>query len=271
MTVTATRVQPTGQRVTQARVLRSEWTKLRSLRSTVFSLLAAVVAVIGFSVLVPAVTVAHWPPTDPGELASFDPTGRSLAGLFIAQLAIGVLGVLLVTGEYATGSIRSTFAAVPHRLPVLWAKSAVFSVTTLVILVPSFLAAFFIGQSIFTGKHIETTFGAPHVARAVIGSVLYLTVVGLLGLGFGALLRNTAAGISTLFGVLFVLPIIVHFLPSSWSTPIDKYLPSTAGQDITAVVPDPGSLAPWTGFAIFCAYTAVVLAAAAVRLVRTDA
>ena len=143
--------------------------------------------------------------------------------------------------------------------------------TTLVITVPAALAAFFIGQSIFTSKHIETTFGHPGVARAVIGSALYLSVVGLLGLGLGALLRNTAAGISTLFGILFVLPIIVHFLPSSWSTPIDKYLPSSAGQAVMAVTPEPGSLSPWVGLAVFCGYTALALALAAVRLKRSDA
>ena len=273
---TAPTAPPTGvrhpeQRVTQVRVIRSEWTKLRSLRSTVYSLFAAVALIVGFSVLVPLVTVAHWPPRDPGELASFDPTTRSLAGIFLAQLAIGVLGVLLVTGEYATGSIRSTFAAVPKRLPVLWAKAIVFTVTTLTLTLVSVLVAFFVGQSILSGKHIETTFGQPGVARAVIGSALYLTVTGLLGLAIGALLRNTAGGISSLFGLLFVLPIIVHFLPSTWADPIDRYLPSTAGQDLTAVVPDPGSLAPWLGFAVFCAYTAILLGLAAVRLRRTDA
>ena len=270
-TVQAPAAQPVSQRVTQPRVILSEWTKLRSLRSTMFSLLAAVVFIIGLSLLVPSVTVAHWPPRDPGELAGFDPTMRSLAGVFLAQLAIGVLGVLLMTGEYATGSIRATFAAVPRRLPVLWAKSIVFSVTTLLITIPSVVIAFFVGQSIFAGKHIQTTFAHPGVARAVIGSALYLTVVGLLGLALGALLRNTAAGISSLFGVLFVLPIIVHFLPSSWSDPIDKYLPSSAGQSITAVTPDPGSLSPWVGFGLFCAYTAIVLVLAAIHLRRSDA
>ncbi len=257
--------------VTQARVILSEWTKLRSLRSTVFSLLAAVVIIVGFAVLVPSVTVAHWPPRDPGEAAAFDPTTRSLAGIFLAQLAIGVLGVLLITGEYATGMIRATFAAVPTRLPVLLAKALVFASTTLVITLPAVLAAFLIGQGIFASKHLETSLGQPGVTRAVIGAALYLTGIGLLGLGIGALLRNTAAGISTLFGVLFVLPIIVRFLPSSWSTPIDKYLPSTLGQGITAVHPSPGALSPWVGFAVFCGYAAVVLLGAAVSLRRRDA
>lgn len=259
------------KKVTQARVILSEWTKLRSLRSTVFSLLAAVVFVVGLAVLVPAVTVAHWPPRDVREAAGFDPTSRSLAGIFLAQLAIGVLGVLLMTGEYATGMIRATLAAVPARLPVLWAKAAVFAAATLAVMLPAVLGAFLIGQSILQSKHLQTGLGDPAVLRAVLGAALYLTVVGLLGLGLGALLRNTAGGISALFGVLFVLPIIVRFLPTSWSDPIDKYLPSTVGQVITHVHPDPAGFAPWTGFAIFCGYAAVVMALAAVRLRRADA
>lgn len=259
------------QHVTQLRVIASEWTKLRSLRSTVFSLLAAVAFIVGFSLLVPSVTVAHWPPRDPGEALTFDPTTRSLAGVFLAQLAIGTLGVLLVTGEYASGMIRATFAAVPTRLPVLWAKVVVFAVTTLVLTVPAVIAAFAIGQSIFARKNLDTTFAATGVTRAVIGAALYLTVVGVLGLALGALVRNTAGAISTLFGILFVLPIIVHFLPSSWSDPIDKYLPSSAGQAVTHVRHDPTALAPWTGFGVFCLYALGVLLLAALALKRRDA
>jgi ABC-2 type transport system permease protein len=259
------------KKVTQARVILSEYTKFRSLRSTVFSMLAAVVFVVGLSVLVPSVVVAHWPPDRPGEALAFDPTARSLSGIFLAQLAIGVLGVLLISGEYATGMIRASFAAVPARLPVLWAKAAVFATVTLVLMVPSVLGAFLIGQSILTSKHLQANLSDPGVVRAVIGAALYLTVVGLLGIGLGALLRNTAAGISTLFGLLFVLPIIVRFLPSSWADPISKYLPSSAGEAITHVHPNPAMLAPWNGFGLFCAYALVVLIAAAISLRRRDA
>ncbi|MDT7544940.1 MAG: type transport system permease protein [Actinomycetota bacterium] len=260
-----------AQRVTPARVVLSEWTKLRSLRSTMFSLLTVVGFILGFSILVPAVVAAHWPPPDARDVATFDPVGVSLAGGFLAQLAIGVLGVLVITGEYATGMIRATLAAVPKRLPVLWAKALVYGLTSLVLTVPSMLAAFFIGQSILASQHIETTFGATGVARTVFGSALYLTGVGLLGLGLGALIRNTAGAISTLFGVLFVVPIVVHFLPSTWSDAIGKYLPSNAGQVITSVKPDPTQLGPWTGLGLFFLYAAVVLVLAAVGLVRRDA
>ena len=259
------------KKVTQARVVLSEWTKIRSLRSTIFSLLAAIVFIVGLATLVPLVTVSHWPPRDPREALGFDPTTRTLSGIFLAQLAIGVLGVLLITGEYATGMIRATFAAVPARLPVLWAKAAVFAAVTLVLMVPTVLGAFLIGQSILASKHLQTNLSSPGVLRAVIGAALFLTVVGLLGIGLGALLRNTAGGISTLFGLLFVLPIIVRFLPSSWSDPINKYLPSNAGEAITHVHPDPTLLAPWTGFGLFFGYAAVILIAAAISLRMRDA
>jgi ABC-2 type transport system permease protein len=270
-TATSTRSSASpAKKVTQARVLLSEWTKIRSLRSTIFSLLAAIVFIVGLAILVPMVTVSHWPPRDPREALGFDPTTRTLSGIFLAQLAIGVLGVLLITGEYATGMIRATFAAVPARLPVLWAKAAVFAAVTLVLMVPTVLGAFLIGQSILTSKHLQTNLSSPGVLRAVIGAALFLTVVGLLGIGLGALLRNTAGGISTLFGLLFVLPIIVRFLPSSWSDPINKYLPSNAGEAITHVHPDPTLLAPWTGFGFFFGYAAVILIAAAISLRMRD-
>jgi len=183
-TATATPTRPPAskpKKVNQARVLLSEWTKIRSLRSTSFSLLAAVVFIIGFSVLVPWVIVAHWPPRDPREALGFDPTTRALSGIFLAQLAIGVLGVLLITGEYATGMIRATFAAVPARLPVLWAKAAVFAAVTLVLMVPTVLGAFLIGQSILTSKHLQTSLSSSGVLRAVIGAALFLTVSGCWG------------------------------------------------------------------------------------------
>jgi ABC-2 type transport system permease protein len=113
---------------------------------------------------------------------------------------------------------------------------------------PIVLVAFLIGRSILTSKNLQTALGSPGVLRAVIGAALFLTIVGLLGIGLGALLRNTAADISTLFGLLFVLPILVRFLPTSWSDPINKYLPSNAGEAITHSHPDPTLLAPWAGW-----------------------
>ncbi|MDX6199217.1 MAG: type transport system permease protein [Actinomycetota bacterium] len=260
-----------GIRVTPVRVMLSEWTKLRTLRSTVWALLAAVAFLIGFAVLVPEVVVHHWPPTNPRDAATFDPVGASLVGGFFAQLAFGVLGVLFITGEYATGMIRATLSAVPKRIPVLWAKALVYGVTCLVLASGAQLSAFLIGQAILSSKGIDIGFGDEHVARAVLGGALYLTGVGLLGLGLGALLRNTAAAITSLFGLLFVVSIVVHFLPASWSDAIEKYLPSNAGTVITSLRPDPNTLGPWTGLLVFFLYAVVALALAGVALVRRDA
>jgi ABC-2 type transport system permease protein len=258
------------QRVTQARVVRSEWTKLRSVPSTAWSLLAAVVLTVGFGALYSMVRVTR-PPREPAAVASFDPTAISLGGVQLAQLAIGILGVLLVTGEYSTGTIRTSLAAVPGRLPVLWGKALAVALSTLVLCVPAVFAAFLVGQSILSSEHLDVTLGHPGVTRAVLGSALYLTAVGLLGLGLGALLRNTAGAVSALFAVVFAPQIVVGFLPSTWSDQIYRYLPVPAGVAVTSVRPDPISLGPWTGFGLFCLYTAVVLALGAWQLRRRDA
>jgi ABC-type transport system involved in multi-copper enzyme maturation permease subunit len=259
----------TRRRVTQARVIRSEWTKFRSQPAAAWSLLAAVALIIGFGVLYALVRVTR-PPHTPAELAAFDPTAISLAGAQLAQVAVGVLGVLLVTSEYATGMIRTSMVAVPRRLPVLWAKAVVLALTAPVVFLPATFATFLASQSVLSREGLGTSLQEPGVARAVLGSALYLTAVGLLGLGLGALLRSTAGAIASLFGVLFGLQILAGFLPASVADTVTRYLPTPAGAAVTIVRPDPTSLAPWTGFGLFCLYTAVVLALAAWLLRRRD-
>jgi ABC-type transport system involved in multi-copper enzyme maturation permease subunit len=258
-------------KVTQRRVIRSEWTKLRSLRSTLFAMVAAVAFVIGLGILISWANAAHWSKASPRDRLTFDPTNVSLSGLYLAQLAIGVLGVLMFSGEYGTGMIRATMSAVPKRLPVLWAKALVFCTVTFVLMTISSFVAFLGGQAMLSSQHIQTSLSHPAVLRAVVGGGLYLVIVALLGVALGALVRSTAGGIATLFGILLVLPLIVRFLPSSWADTISPYLPSSAGQAIFVVMRDPTTLAPWNGFLLFCGYAAVALAAAAVVLVRRDA
>jgi hypothetical protein len=265
------RRQARSGRVTQLRVARSEWTKLWSLRSTRWSLLLAVVAMAGLGIVFGAVQMAHWSQMSAHDRATFDPVDTSLGGWHIAQLAVGVLGVLVISGEYSTGMIRSTFGAVPHRLPVLWAKAGVYSAVVFALMLPSSLIAFFVSQAILKQHHVQTTFGAPHVARAVVGCALFLTVTGLLGLAIGSLIRNTAGGIAAFAGVMFVLPGITAILPNSWGNSIDPYLPLSAGTAILAIHPDASSLAPWTGLLLFLGYAAAAMAIAAVLLVRRDA
>ena len=259
------------QRVTQARVLRSEWTKLRTQPSALWALLSAVILIVAFGILYSLLREAR-PPHGAAAIRSFDPAAVSLSGVQLAQIAVGVLGVLLITSEYATGLIRTTLAAVPRRLPVLWGKTAMLVAATVAVSLPAALAAFLAGQSILGRQHLSVTLSQPGVARAVLGSALYLAVAGLIGLGLGALLRSTAGGIAALFGLLFAVQLVAGFLPGSWADDVGKYLPATAGQAVTTVHPDPAlSLAPWPGFGVFCAYAAVLLVLAAMRMRRGDA
>jgi ABC-2 type transport system permease protein len=267
--MTTTRPAP-ARRVTQARVVRSEWTKLRSTPSTFWSLLVALALVVGFGALYSVLRVTR-PPSDPAAVAAFDPTAVSLTGVQLAQLAVGVLGVLLVAGEYATGTIRVSLAAVPRRLPVLWGKAIVFALTTLVLCLPAVLAAFLVGQSILSAERLDTSLGEPGVARAVFGSALFLGAVGLLGLGLGALARGTAGAVAGLFGLLFGPQLLTGLLPAAWSDRVYPYLPVPAGAAVANARPDPAALAPWTGFGLFCLYTTAVLALAAWQLRRRDA
>lgn len=265
----ATATPQDAGRVTFPRAIRSEWIKLVSLRSSWITFAAAVVAIVGLGVLVSYVTNTHWAHMRPQERAHFDPVGRSLGGVDLAQLAVGVLGVLVVTGEYATGMIRSSLMAVPHRLPVLGAKLAVFTAATFVLALPSALVAFLLGQHLL-GAH-GTTLGAPHVLRSVIGVALYLTVVAALAVGLGFLLRSTAGGIATLVALLLVLPGVARLLPDTWQPHVLPYLPSNAGAGVYAVQPEPGMLSTWTGFAVFCAWAVALLALGAAVLQRRDA
>jgi ABC-2 type transport system permease protein len=257
--------------VTLPRVIRSEWTKLRTLRSTTWALLVTLALVVGVGIMVCVFRVANWPPRDPGEAAGFDPAAASLSGIYLAEIAIGVLGALMFTGEYATGLIQTTFSTVPRRLTAMTGKAIAFAAAALAVGVVGCVATFLIGQSILDSKGIGTTLGQPGVARAVLGSGLFLVVVGLLGLGLGALLRSTAAAVGTLVGLLLVLPILVGFLPGGIEDRVAKFLPMAAGTAISNLDPGPDVLSPWTGLGLFTAYTAVVLGLAAHRLVSRDA
>jgi ABC-type transport system involved in multi-copper enzyme maturation permease subunit len=274
MTSATTAINPlgatSGGRVTQLRVALSEWTKLRSLRSTIYTLLVTAIVTIGFGALASAVTASRWTSMAPADKAEFDPLSTSLVGVNFGVLALGVLGVLLITGEYSTGMIRSTFAAVPKRLPVLWAKAGVYSLVGLAVAVPSTLIAFFAGQAFLSSQHIQISFSHSGVPGAVLGSALYLTLVGLLGLGLGAILRNTAAGIAAFAAIMFVVPPLVSILPASTANAIDPYLPSNAGSAIMKIGHQAHSLSPWAGLAVFAGYAALTIAVAALALRRRD-
>jgi hypothetical protein len=257
-------------RVTQLRVIRSEWTKLRSVRSTYWSLFATLLLIIGIGILVCVIFNARWPHISQHERADFHPLRASLVGVNFAQLAIGVLGVLVITAEYSTGMIRATFSAVPKRLPVLWAKTAVFASVAFLLSLPAVFIVFFAGQSILSGQHINITISHPGVIRALVGAPLYLMVMGVFGLGLGAMLRSTAGGISALAAIVFVLPPIIGLFPASFANSVTPYLPSNAGGALWTINPDPNTLAPWTGFAVFCGWAIASIVVASILMVRRD-
>jgi ABC-type transport system involved in multi-copper enzyme maturation permease subunit len=229
-----------------------------------------VLLTIAFPLLFATVTATHWSRMSFHERADRHPLDIALAGVNVAQLAIAVLGVLVITGEYSTGMIRATFIAVPKRLPVLWAKTLVFAVVTLVLMLPAVVIAFFASRSILSRHHASYAWSHPHVARAVIGAALYLVAVAVLSLALGAIVRNTAGGISAFAAVFFVLPPLMNVLPTSWNNAISPYLPTNAGRAILTIRPEAHTLAPWTGLGLLCAYAAATLAVAAVLLVRRD-
>jgi ABC-type transport system involved in multi-copper enzyme maturation permease subunit len=262
----------TRGRVSQLRIVRSEWTKLITLRSTLWSLFAAVVLTIGLPLLFAAVTSSHWGSMRPHERADRHPLDIALAGVNLSQLAIGVLGVLVITGEYSTGMIRASLTAVPKRLPVLWAKTAVYAVVSFVLMVPSVLIAFFASQAILS-KHdiLQISFGHGGVARAVIGGALYLALLAVLTVALGTIVRNTAGGIAVFAAIFFVIPPLLNILPASWNNAISPYLPDAAGRSIFSLTHGAHELAPGPGLALFAGYCAVALAIAAAVLVRRDA
>jgi ABC-2 type transport system permease protein len=257
--------------VTQRRVIYSEWIKFRSLRSTWVSFAAALIAAIGLGILFSALHGHFAARNGESGRLGFDPTQVSLRGLFLAQLAVGVLGVLMITGEYSTGMIRASLTAVPRRVPVLLGKVTVFAAATFVIATPASLIAFLGGQAALHSEHLGVSLSAPGAARAVVGGGLYLVVVGLLGLGCGFAIRNAGGAIATLFGLILVLPLLAQALPSSWQNHVNKYLPLNAGSAIMNAHRAADSLGPWTGLTVFAAYAVAALTVGLVVLLRRDA
>jgi ABC-2 type transport system permease protein len=253
-----------------ADALRSEFTKIRSTRSTYWTLLALVVVCVGIGALACAGAASH-PRGVSGP--GFDATQQSLAGLYVGQLVIAVLGALTITSEYSTGMIRTSLAVQPRRGVVFAAKAVVFAAVTLVTgLVVSF-GSFFVGQAILSGAHLSATLGQPNVLRAVIGGALFLTACGMLAYGLGALLRHTAGAISAAIGLLFVLTVLVQFLPQSWQNDVNEWMPAIAGSQIwtTKAGQGPHLFPAWGGFAVLAGWAAAAIIAGLVVFRTRDA
>ncbi len=260
-----------GRRSLLPYVMRSEWTKLRSVRSTVWSLIATFGITVGFGALFSWAYINRYNQQSLEERLTFDPTSHSLRGLFLAQLAIGVLGVLIISSEYITGLIRTTLTAVPQRRTVLAAKAVVFGAVSLVVSMVSVFVAFLVGQAILKGKNLGVSLGDPHVLRAVLGAGAYLTIVGLLGLGIATIVRRTAGAISTLVGLVLVFPLLAQALPSPWNHDIAKYLPSQLGAALFSVRPDPNLLSPGTALGVAALWLIATYTIATIIITRRDA
>ena len=270
MHATTPAATPAGGLLPQfADVVRSEFCKLRTVRSTFWALLAAA----GFNV----VTAALLGVILPGHLsarqqASIDSTRLSLGGLHLSQVAIGLLGVMAVSSEYSTGMIRATLAAVPQRRLMLTAKALVLTVAALVTGLAACFAAYLVFQAFLpAGDAMKTTLATPGVLRAVTGAGLYLAVLGLLGFGLAAVIRSSAGAVAVLLGALFVPSLLAALLPQSWQDIIGPYLPLNAGESAYSVQHQAHALQPWAGLGVFCLYAAAALAAGFILISRRDA
>lgn len=279
--MTATVSKPSAEPVAERRghvgfshLLQSEWTKIRSVRSTTWSLVLLLVLAFGFTTLIVGLTVAQWSDGNASDRENViaDPVSFILAaGFQFAQLTICVLGVLVIAGEYSTGMIRASLLAVPKRLPMLAAKCVVFA--GLVFVVGELVAfpSFFIGAGLLHDK-APVSLGDPGVLRAVIGAGLYLAVLGLFALAIGALLRNTGAGVTAVIGFVLVLAPLAQLLPGSLGKHVHAYLPSEAGHLIAQAHQNEGDLlTPWQGFGVFCLWTVLLLLVAGYFLEHRDA
>jgi ABC-2 type transport system permease protein len=256
---------------TFADVLRSEWVKFRSVRSTFWALTVTVVLGVGLGAVISAAAAHGYAKSSASAKLSWDPTGVSQAGVAIASLAIVVLGVLCISSEYSSGMIRTSLIAVPKRGRVLAAKALVFAVVTFVVGEVTCFAAFFVGQALISGHAPHAALGDPGVARAVVGGGLYLAALAVLSVAAGALLRHPAAGIACTMAVVLVLPLIAQALPDSWRNPVTEFWPTQAGAQLTSVYHSAHTLQPWPGFGVMCLFVAIVYAIAWTLLDRRDA
>jgi ABC-2 type transport system permease protein len=261
---------PATGRAGFADALRSEFTKIRSTRSTYWTLLALVVVTIGIGAIASYGTASHG--VAQVDRASFDATQLSLSGLYLGQLVIAVLGALTITSEYSTGMIRTSLAVQPRRGTVFAAKAVVFAAVSLVTGLVASFASFFIGQALLSSHHLDITLSQPNVLRAVIGGALFLTACGMLAYGLGAILRHTAGAITAALGLLFVLSVLVNFLPGSWQDHVNKWMPAIAGSPVWATkAPDPHMFSAWPGLGVLAGYAAIAMAAGLVLFRTRDA
>ncbi len=244
-------------------ILRSEWTKLRSVRSTVWTLAATAVMMIGFGALLSAAVKN----TADGPVDLANALMASLSGAMFASLSIAALGVLVISGEYRTGGIRTSFMAVPRRLHLLAGKAVVFTVTSLVVCTLAAAGALAAGLAITQPAGLTPG----EVVRSAVGAGLYLTACGLFGLALGTLVRHTPGALVAAIALIMVLPALVRQLPGEWGRTVAEHFTTNAGQLVMAGGGGGSSLSPWAGFGVYLAWIAVTAVAAGVLMRRRDA
>jgi ABC-2 type transport system permease protein len=255
-------------------LLLAEWTKIRSVRSTLWSLILLVVLTIGLTAAFMAITVASWSQIRGSGRQQIlaDPAGAILgSGLQLSQLTLCVLGVMIIASEYSTGVIRASLLAVPTRIPMLVAKGLVFAALVFILGELVAFPSFALGAAILH-SHLAVSLGDAGVSRAVFGMGLYLAVLGLFAMAIGALVRHTAGAITGVLAFVVLLEPLAQLIPGTWGAHIHAYLPTVAGRTITHAAQQPDQLlSPWQGFGVFCLWTAALLVAAGFLLVRRDA
>jgi hypothetical protein len=254
--------------------MSSEWIKFKSVRSTRYTLVATVVLSVGLGALICWAVRSQWSKETLAEHYAFDPTRISLSGFFFADIAIGVIGVLVITSEYSSGLIRATFEATPQRAEVLFAKGVVLFVATLVVGELCAFGSFLAGQSILHGVTTTDTLSSASTVRAVALAGLSLALLALLALGIATMLRHTAGSITIYVCLILVVFLIVAALPSSWSVHIYPYLPEVLSESMSATrSADLGinAFSPLVSTLVLCAYSIGSLVVGGVFMVRRDA
>ncbi len=252
-------------------VLRSEWTKLRSLRSTWLSLALSAVITLGIAAAAGASMASSVRGGHPLEHGPAESVDTAMIGVGIAALVLGVLGALQMAGEYGTGMIRASLTAVPTRLPVLAAKALILLLVTLLSGVVLCLGCYLISQAFLSGLPGHASLADHDVLRAIAGNAVSLCAIALIGLGLAAILRNTAGTITVLVAALYVLPSLVGLFPKSFDQHVSRYLPSAASASVANAVPDADRLSAAAGGFVLAGYVLLVIAIGAFFLRRRDA
>jgi ABC-type transport system involved in multi-copper enzyme maturation permease subunit len=255
--------------------LASEWTKIRSVRSTYWTLLALVVIGVGLGALISWASATHITHLGHGARLGFDATQRSQTAFTeLGSLVLMVLGAMVITAEYSTGMIRTSLTTMPRRGSIFAAKLIVFTVVALIVSFITSFIAFFVGQALMHSTGQAATISGPNVLRAVVGCALYVVVIGIMSYAFGTIIRHTAGTIATMVGILFILPLITEVLPTAWINDITRWLPTAATDAIlstTTVGSQPNEFSAWGQLAVTAGYAVILLIIGAFLFRKRDA